>query len=62
MVRLGSGRPGIKYDVLAIDVGITPGACPQLAVPVKPVSGFSERWRTLLQRIQVSTSPLKARG
>ncbi|KAK9840782.1 hypothetical protein WJX81_004350 [Elliptochloris bilobata] len=50
------GRPGLGYDALSLDVGITPsgqgvpGAL-QHATPVKPVSTFVERFTALLARL-----------
>ncbi|KAK9794374.1 hypothetical protein WJX73_009966 [Symbiochloris irregularis] len=47
-----SGRPPMRYDVLSIDVGITPSAqgvpgAMDHAIPVKPVSNFVDRLTTL---------------
>jgi selenide,water dikinase len=48
-----AGRPSIPYDLLSIDVGITPdlstiqGAA-EHAIAVKPIGGFIERWTSLL--------------
>lgn len=48
-------RPPIAYDVLSIDVGVTPrmdvrGARGNV-VPVKPISGFLARWEELAERV-----------
>lgn len=46
------GRPPIAYDLLSIDVGITPrlsdiAGAEEHAIPVKPVSSFAPRWEAL---------------
>ena len=46
------GRPPLGYDVLSIDVGITPAlegiaGAAEHALAVKPVSQFAPRWQTL---------------
>lgn len=46
------GRPPLSYDLLSIDVGITPdmsdiAGAAEHAVPVKPVSTFVARWQAL---------------
>ena len=49
-----AGRPPLAYDLLSIDVGITPelsgikGA--EHAIAVNPVSTFARRWEELLGR------------
>lgn len=55
-------RPPIRYDVLSINLGITPDlrAIPgalQHATPVKPIFSFVERIDALLRRARDSTSP-----
>jgi selenide,water dikinase len=49
------GHPPIRYDIVSLDIGITPrrAAVPGAAehtVPVKPIDGFAERWEALLDR------------
>lgn len=50
-------RPAVPYDVLSINIGSTPqlnnvpGAA-EHATAVKPVAQFSQRWQTLLQRME----------
>jgi len=49
-------RPPIKYDVLSIDIGITPRTQEMPGVeafttPVKPINGFSARWEALVLRV-----------
>jgi selenide,water dikinase len=52
-------RPPVAYDVLSLDIGSAPdtavdGAA-EFAIPVKPVSNFTERWAQAEQRILSST-------
>eukprot|EP01030_Chromulinospumella_sphaerica_P023383 gene23383-23412_t len=56
------GRPDIEYDVLSINTGSTPqmralGAT-EYAVPVKPITGFNQRWLQLLNKVAQATRPL----
>ncbi|MDZ7893300.1 MAG: selenide, water dikinase SelD [Rhodoferax sp.] len=56
------GRPDINYDVVSINTGSTPqmraqGAAEQ-AVPVKPITGFNQRWLQLLDKVAQATRPL----
>jgi selenide,water dikinase len=49
------GHPPIRYDIVSLDIGITPrrAAVPGAAehtVPVKPIDRFAERWEALLDR------------
>jgi selenide, water dikinase len=51
---LCAGHPPIRYDLLSLDIGITPrrdvpGAA-QHAVAVKPIDGLAGRWEQLLKR------------
>ena len=56
------GRPSIRYDLLSIDVGITPliseiaGAAEQ-AIAVKPVSVFAPKWQALEARAMSKDGP-----
>lgn len=57
LIHCKDGRPPIRYDVLSIDIGITPKALPSSLMlptitPVKPITGFSARWELILQRIR----------
>jgi len=48
-------RPPIPYDVLSLNVGISPKnvvAPPGLLTPVKPIATFSEKWDALLGRLR----------
>ncbi|KAK9835460.1 hypothetical protein WJX74_000508 [Apatococcus lobatus] len=57
------GRPAFAYDVLSIDIGITPSSATpgavSLAVPVKPIFSFVDHFHKLMMRAQNSTHPLK---
>ncbi|CAI7886900.1 unnamed protein product [Closterium sp. NIES-53] len=54
-VVLADGRPPIRYDVLSIDIGITPlqsvPGAKDLTLPVKPIDSFTHRWEALRSRI-----------
>lgn len=48
-------RPNLRYDVLSIDIGITPsldvpGAVDSV-IPVKPINEFLARWRPFVERV-----------
>lgn len=64
MMVLLQGRPAIAFDVLSVDVGITPSkAIPgssTIATPVKPISGFVDRFNKLLDHACSSEKPLQA--
>lgn len=57
-VLLAGGRPPVAYDILSIDVGITPAfggirGAQEHATAVKPIDGFCARWdaiRTAAER------------
>ncbi|MCK0164154.1 selenide, water dikinase SelD [Marinobacter sp. S6332] len=57
------GRPDVPYDILSINIGSSPrvneveGAA-KYAVPVKPITGFNNRWLALLSRIESHEGPL----
>lgn len=57
------GRPNVPYDLLSINIGSSPrvtevvGAA-EHAVPVKPITGFNNRWLALLSRIESHDGPL----
>ncbi len=50
------GRPGLAYDVLSLDIGITPDlsvpGAEQFTIPVKPIGQFLNQWRLFLDRFQ----------
>jgi selenide, water dikinase len=48
-------RPPVPYDLLSINIGSTPripqdDGTPSLAVPVKPIAQFNQRWLALLDK------------
>ncbi len=49
-----AGRPSLRYDILSLDIGSTPSTSvldeQDSVVPVKPIAGFLERWRSFLTR------------
>ena len=50
-------RPAIRYDLLSLNTGSTPGlrdvpGAAEHAVAVKPISEFLPRWQALLQRVR----------
>lgn len=57
------GRPDVPYDTLSINIGSSPrvsdveGAS-RYSVPVKPITGFNNRWLALLSRIENHDGPL----
>ena len=49
-------RPDVSYDVLSINIGSTPGfgdvpGADKIAVPVKPINNFIQRWQQLVSRV-----------
>ena len=51
-----AGRPALTFDLLSIDVGLTPstlgmGGAEQHATRVKPIDGFAARWQAMLARL-----------
>jgi selenide,water dikinase len=58
------GRAPIRYDLLSINVGSTPGT-PEVAgaaeslVPVKPIRQFIARWEALCHRVVSRESPIR---
>ncbi len=63
------GRPPIRYDVISIDIGISPKHIPMSCnensaemntlTPVKPIDSFAKRWDLILQRVINSTGHVK---
>jgi selenide,water dikinase len=55
-------RPDIAYDVVSINTGSTPqmlaAGAPEHAVPVKPITGFNQRWLQLLDKVAQAQRPL----
>jgi selenide,water dikinase len=55
-VHCTDGRPPIPYDVLSVDIGISPASMPGIddfsnITPVKPIDGFARRWDVILSRV-----------
>jgi len=49
------GRPDVSYDVLSIDIGITPAVNDvegvlENVIPVKPIDQFLDKWKLFLER------------
>jgi selenide, water dikinase len=56
------GRPPISYDLLSLDVGIVPdlsgiAGADRYAIPVKPISGFLDRFASVLQKLPQPDGP-----
>ncbi len=56
-------RPDVPYDILTINIGSSPQVsdvegAQEYAVPVKPITGFNQRWLALLSRIENHEGPL----
>ncbi|WP_339799544.1 selenide, water dikinase SelD [uncultured Marinobacter sp.] len=56
-------RPDVPWDLLSVNIGSSPrvndvaGAADH-AVPVKPITGFNQRWLALLERAETHDGPL----
>lgn len=64
LVYCADGRPPIRYDVLSIDIGISPKPLPTATTfsranltPVKPIDGFARRWEIILARVMEQSTP-----
>ena len=48
-------RPDLRYDILSLDVGITPSldvpGAAENVIPVKPINEFLGRWQSFLERV-----------
>ena len=49
-------RPDIRYDVLSLDIGITPSldnvmGARENVIPVKPINQFLQHWRSFQNRV-----------
>ncbi|MEZ5649257.1 MAG: selenide, water dikinase SelD [Burkholderiaceae bacterium] len=59
-----ANRPPIPYDIASINIGSTPridtvpGAA-AVAVPVKPINQFNQRWLALLERVRAHQGPTR---
>lgn len=57
-------HPPVTYDILSINIGITPRIPEQLAkvsniIPIKPVAPFIEAWDRIVEAQSHSTTPLR---
>ena len=56
-------RPPVSYDVVSIDIGVTPiqrvDGASEHAVPVKPISTLVSRWERLRERVRQQPGNLK---
>lgn len=67
LVILKGDRPPIPYDILSINIGITPkldmpglaSAATSTITPVKPIDGFAVRFEELLGRVRSSTGTFR---
>ena len=75
LIKTGDGvpRPPISYDLLSIDIGISPtkissaedtqqknSKLPISAItPVKPINTFSERWNQIVERVTKTSAAAK---
>lgn len=56
IIRFNSQRPSISYDILSINIGITPKIGFDIRKDdtsitlVKPIDGFARKWETILNR------------
>ncbi len=56
-IYCADGRPPIRYDIVSVNVGISPDMKQidpskiESLSPVKPISTFANRWDNILQRI-----------
>jgi len=61
LLLLSDGRPPLRYDILSLDIGISPKPLQfstynlenvmEHITPVKPIDNFSRRWDTIRERI-----------
>ncbi|MCK5829327.1 MAG: selenide, water dikinase SelD [Methylococcales bacterium] len=49
-------HPAIEFDLVSIDIGSTPNqqieGSAEFAIPIKPISGFYQRWKLIQQKAQ----------
>jgi selenide,water dikinase len=68
-VHCKDGRPPIRYDVVSLDIGITPKAHPGAGglggdvgiTAVKPIDSFAARWEAILKRCLASDTTATTR-
>jgi selenide,water dikinase len=58
MIFCSDGRPPISYDIVSLNIGITPKSLPMFAdrkppsiTPVKPIDSFCAKWDKILARV-----------
>jgi selenide,water dikinase len=69
VVHCKDGRPPIRYDVVSLDIGITPKAHPGAGglggdvgiTAVKPIDSFAARWESILKRCLASDATATTR-
>lgn len=68
-IYLKDNRPPVRYDVMSLDIGISPVPMPRIwgnketsssITPVKPIDGFASRWYNILERILASAKSGKS--
>ena len=56
-------RPPVSYDVLSIDIGVTPtldiAGAAEHAVPIKPIATLVDRWEQLKTRVRLGSRALR---
>ena len=56
-------RPPVPYDVVSIDIGVTPAlkaiGAREHALPVRPISALVRRWESLRERVHRASRPLQ---
>ncbi len=57
-----AGRPGIRFDVVSLNVGATPNlsvpGAAEHTIPVKPIHLFAAHWEALKARVEQSPAPV----
>ena len=57
-----AGRPGLRFDVVSLNVGATPSltvpGSAEHTIPVKPIQRFVARWEALRLRVETSPRPV----
>lgn len=57
-----AGRPGLRFDVVSLNVGATPSlsvpGSAEHTIPVKPIHRFVARWEALRLRVETAPRPM----
>lgn len=73
-VLCSDGRPPVRYDVLSLDIGITPAAVPSISgnatlattpsivTAVKPISGFADRYAQVRDRLKTEAQKFNVKN